>query len=301
MIYFGKIMDKMKISFGFKLKNNSKIKNTQKGEGNVSVQVTNNYEVENFIFKEMNKDDYEKITKKNMYGLGERAALIPSDNRVSPDLYQIYTAITKLHYLDEEILSKLFIELIAKAADSRYKEKITPAYQYTLVKLSPRNAQLLQFIKERKYIVDVSEDEVDQFLLDKIPQSRNTLPRILRISVGGIPFLEVTSEKPEKEKGYIVKFKIFCDLEKIPFYENNKDLQADLEVLESFGLLTIETAHVFAENNIYKHIEDSKEIKEISKEISKEGRKLKLIQGKIELTEFGHQFLDIVLPNDKIN
>ena len=295
-----KIIDKVKFFLVFKRKNNSNLKNAQKGENNVSVQVTNNYEGAHIIFAQVNEDDCKKITKKNMDGLNERALLIPIDNRVSPDLYKIDNSVRKLHYLDEDILSKLFIELIAKAADSRYKEKITPTYQDTLAKLSPKNAQLLQFIKEKKYIINMSKDKILPYLPDKISQPWSLFPSIFKMSVGGIPFLEVSSEHHDKAKGFIIMFKIFCDLEKIPFYENNKDLQADLEILESFGLLAIEDEYWFEPQYIYKHIEDSKEIKEISEEISKEGRKLKLKKGKITLTEFGNQFLNIVLPDDKI-
>lgn len=284
------------ISAKFSLFTFLKKEKTVVSKNNTQINIYNTFP--SVVIQKYDPSAIEKIKGENLKKISVGIHKIPKENRVSLKPYKSYKAIQALHYVTEKDLSEWFIELLVKSADSRYTNKVKVRYQEILSVLDPDDAKLLKFIFFNKYVVNIKAkdlmdivDQVNEQSIKKIPENSN-----IRISVPGIPFLEIRNKSAKNSAGWNTIHKIFTNIEILPINKNVEEVESQLEHLASLNLIEIKSNFWFLPVTLYSHLENNEYILNLNKQVG-EQRSIEKIKGRIDLTTFGKDFLSIVLKN----
>lgn len=255
----------------------------------------------NPVFNNFDKSQIQQVKYQNTVRLEDRLKKIPQEQVVPVKPYQAYKALMGLQFVDEKVIADMFIELLAKAGDKRYAGKVFSRYQGIVEGLSPDDAKILEVIYFQKYKVMFSKDAITQFI-SPMREQGHSIPDIssdYEIPLPGIPFI-TTKKTLERaldenyEGGYDTVYDIFTDKDRILPHKSVKELAVHFYILQSLGLVDINTDTYFLIEEAYHHLIKHPDNKDIDWSAS--------VKGRIMLTELGKQFLDVVFKdkNDKI-
>ncbi len=204
--------------------------------------------------------------KSNLDQYAERIKDIPVEDitEVPPEIAT--PIIEKLSYVTNEELRNLYIELLAKASIKNENNKAHPRFVNIINSLSPDEAQLIRYLKDKKWL----------------------------------PFVDIVLNSVSYEQYFLEKLVcIIPDLDLV----FNQNLNAYLNNLAALGLITIINSQSMGSNDEYKHYEqylvertpyyDSIE-KNIMRRNTNDGP-YEMIKGIISTTSFGQLFFDAVI------
>ena len=280
-----KIKIKNFFRFSWKKQGNLEVQQKQKQGNSTAVQqkgeyskahigntnITQQFVINNPVLINFNKQELSKIQEKNMTQLAERMQEIPQDEQTPIKPYQAYRALQGLQFVDEKVIAEMFIELLAKAGDKRYADKVHPGYAGIVEGLSPDGAQMLE-----KIYSYASKGKAEMLRFDPIP--KEVLMELLHSDVEKID-MQISSLQ---SLGLIVVKSDFSIREEQGYYS---DPSIGFRLRESVSQSTIDQEALYKVINSLIELNESKD------------RAISNAEDQVILTELGKQFLDVVFKS----
>ena len=193
----------------------------------------------------------------------------------------------------------MFTEIIGKAGDKRYEDRVHPNYQEIVSRLSPDEAKILEILYYQQYKVEVSLKSIVDYRnktsINVTPIAPNQdLQKRLSIQADGIPFMEVREALKGSSNAFGVVYKVFTDINQLGLRKNEKDIELCFDTLESLSLIEIDRVGFFLNQETYHHLINHQKIQKLQQESQTRGNIVRTKKGRIVLTELGKQFLDVV-------
>lgn len=287
--FIGKIFEKISVHFKWNSQKNQQVMQVQ----NQQINIVHNHPA---VFEKFGSDAV-AVKIENYQKFAERIQDIPKERLTPIEPQKSITALQRLQYVTEEILSDMFVELLAKSADSKYSSKVRARYQEILSNLDSNDAMLLEFLFRNGYTVKIKMESL-QSVIDEGDELLEQLPEAANIDypIGGIPFLEIRDQSNKISAGWRTIHKIFTDVAQLPVSKSIQEVEGQMEHLASLGLIEIKPDFWFLPVDIYLHLENDQYVDYLKRNITKQ-RSIKYIKGRIDLTTLGRDFLSIVLKN----
>ena len=283
-----------KVSVSLRIKKEGGVVVSQKRGG--SNQLVNSpITINQTIVQNFSGEEIEKIKDANLKKISDRIQQIPEERQVAIEPYKADNAIRKLQVVREETLSNMFVELIAKSADSKYEKEVIPRYQEIISNLSPNDAKILEIMLKGYNVTVPCEDLIKEKVLKESVIQRIGANMSVLYPIPGIPFLELQNKEKNKSSYYDIH-KIFTDQSKILPNESIENIEASFYSLQALGLVEVRSGPHYLPLSIYSHLEEGAYVVSLKEGIEKkEDRVLNMVKGRIDITQFGRKFLSIVL------
>lgn len=205
---------------------------------------------------------FEKIQGQLQNRLEKRLSMVLPENIVSPPLQIVGPLIEKYKYIyDNENLSEMFINLLAKSMDKDTIEKAHPSFVNIISELSSDEAKLIKHI-----------------------YGKEVLPKLdvkLELPVGGYKYI-------------ITNFSLLGNDANLAYPELTPSYLNNLERLNIIYCSSGGLQETYTDKNCYKLLKENKLIQDIQQKFGTQG-KIELMEGVIRITDFGGMFIEAVL------
>jgi hypothetical protein len=188
----------------------------------------------------------------------------PENEIDTPPSNVVVPALQAISYSgDQPELQELFANLVAASMDKSTRKLSHPSFVETIKQLTPDEAKLLNyFLKEQT-----------------------------------LPLLTIRNNKQNGSGGHdavrnfsLLGFKAGCD--------NPEITPVALDNLGRLGIIHIPKDYHYSDKEVYNELHENKEVKEAILTINlKENRKSKIIEGMVQITDFGEQFINICVKD----
>lgn len=216
---------------------------------------------------------YDLLKDKLKKGLEKKLSKTNPENIVAPSLQVVGPLLEKYKYTyDNSDLSEMFINLLAKAMDKEELEKAHPSFVGVISELSPDEAKLVKTIA-----------------------AESVLPK-----------LDITLEVKKKDNGgYIdlyVNFTLLGEKAELSYPNLTPTYLSNLQRLGliSYDIGTLQES--YTEEELYVPLKEHALVKGIMQVYTSDDKEVKLVEGKIDVTDFGKLFMSAVTdPMDNAN
>lgn len=190
----------------------------------------------------------------------------PANEIQTPKANIVVPALQALSYTgDEPELQELFANLIASSMDKHTSDFVHPSFVEQIKQLTPDEAKLLKYFSVTT----------------------------------NLPTITIRSELKEGKGGWDVYRHVSLFGEKSGC-ENPHLTSVALDNLIRLGLIEIPHTYSYTDKMIYEELKNDSNVKSACEQIDKEeGRKCKIVEEMISITDFGNQFINICVTDHK--
>jgi len=211
--------------------------------------------------------------KRNLADFEKRTASVPRANLKPPPNEIAVPLLQRLSYVSDDDIRRLYIELLAKAADSSLENAAHPSFIHTIDRMSPDEARMLQFIKEHSTFpyVWIRMIFLEDIMHQKFPE--------------GAPGLDLTADLTGIEKKVQLRF-----ANNLPLYLTN---------CAALGLINRESGQLSDVERYYVPIESMYEgYRQAYYDAGHKGKQHPVIyrRGYYKITPFGTAFIAAATP-----
>lgn len=233
-----------------------------------------------------------EIFEKNIHLYLNKLDGLSEDEIVPPDTRILVPILEKLRFTDEEKVAEYYAEILATASKKEHSKKVMITFIEILNRLTADEIKILEHINSLRNIVSIPNLTEEEYKKYNLPvETKNVL------LTGGFPVIGVNIHS-EKEIGYHSLIKNFNYLSEKINFDTPENIESYIDNMISLGLLEKKYSYQYAIDKVYYHLENHPQIIKMKKEV-KEGQRIELARGRIDLTSLGEKLLTLCCSKNK--